>query len=128
MGVFHSRPLAPGTNNSAPQTELTELQVISPADPQMENQQLPNANGETTEPAIQEIPSSGIYFGPKFIVDYGQFSAIDNGVGRTELARILWDEIWNVLSSGNNIAESQLSQFGNVFQQVRAFVIRITIV
>jgi hypothetical protein len=120
MGAFQSRPVTTGTFNPSPQPELTELQVITQTDQPPQNQQLPIADGANPESTTQEIPSSGTYFGPKFVVDYSQFSTIDNGVGRTELARILWDEIWNVLSSGNNIAESQLSQFGNVFQQVRA--------
>ena len=100
MGSYWSRE----TTQSNEADNSTELQDLSPS---------------TNEPPSQsELQPSGVYFGPRFITDFSQYPFADSPLLRNELHRMLWDEIWSVLTQGVTIEESQLAQFGNAYQQV----------
>lgn len=67
-----------------------------------------------------EVLESNLYFGPKFLLDFSQHPAYESGLTRSEIARIFWDEIWSLFSGGGGLlTESQMAQYGNLYQQVR---------
>jgi hypothetical protein len=67
-----------------------------------------------------DILESNLYFGPKFLLDFSQHPAYESGLTQSEIARIFWDEIWSLFSgSGSLMTESQMAQYGNLYQPVR---------
>jgi hypothetical protein len=67
-----------------------------------------------------EVLESNLYFGPKFLLDFSQHPAYESGLSRSEIARIFWDEIWSLFSgTGSLMTESQMAQYGNLYQPVR---------
>lgn len=86
---------------------------------QMQAEELINLERIDGVPAA-EILESNLYFGPKFLLDFSQHPAYESGLSRSEIARIFWDEIWGLFSgSGNVMTESQMAQYGNLYQPVR---------
>ena len=101
-------------SSSSRATQETDAEQV-PTAPN-EGLELQELNAETgTSSDSSETLDSGVYFGPRFILDFSQHPYFDTELLRSELTRIFWDEIWNVLSQGGTMTQSQLSQFGNMY-------------
>ena len=90
----------------------------STENPQIQAEELINLERVDAVPN-EEVLESNLYFGPKFLLDFSQHPAYDSGLSRNEIARIFWDEIWSLFSgNGGLMTESQMAQYGNLYQQV----------
>ena len=98
MGARFSR----NTTLNAESEQGTELQNL-------------NSNGTVESNAFYE---PGLYFGPRFLLDYANYVHFDAATLRSELTRIFWEELWSILTNGGVMTETQLQQLGNVYNQV----------